>query len=594
MKRFSLWHFLKPYKSAFIIACLAIILETGLEISIPFLMNLMLDNGMKELPTSPATYEINLSYTLMMGGVMIAFALVALGLGILTAKYTAKAGRGLGYELRRQEYLKIQSFSFSNLDNFRINSLVTRMTNDIQIISDTFCQSLRPVLRSPISLVFSLVLAIIMSRELSVVFGIIVPLLAAVLIIMAILVRPKFVRMQGALDRVNRTVQESLVAMKLIRANAKKDFEIHKFSLVNQEVKKLGTASSTLIVSNMAIMQFMTYACIIGILYVGGNSALKLTPNQADVVNDMATFLNYVTQTLAALNMLSNVFMSLSRAEASYTRIKEVFKSTNEIIDNPNSTIKMKDGAIQFDDVTFSYSNDINKAVLQNVSFEIVDGEFVGILGQTGSSKSTLVYLLERFYDVNKGAIFISGHNVKDYSLKELRKNIAISFQSPRLFTGTVKENLLWGDLNATDGEIIEACKIACCYDFIVNKLPDGFNTQLGQTGSNVSGGQRQRLCIARAILRKPKILILDDSFSALDRVTEGQVKKNLREKLSHMTKIVIAQKVSTIQDADKIIVLNEGKINSIGTSEELLKTDQIYRDIYNLQNEGLKDACSN
>lgn len=588
MQKFSIFHYLKPYKSAFIIACLAIIFETFLEISIPFLMNNLLDNGMT---VDGDTYTINLSYTLMMGGVMIVFALVALGLGILTAKFTAKAGRGLGYELRKQEYRKIQSFSFKNLDSFRVNSLVTRMTNDIQIISDTFCQSLRPMLRSPISLVFSIVLALIMSRELSVVFGIIVPLLAAILIVMAILVRPKFVRVQAAIDRVNRTVQESLVAMKLVRANAKKDFEIHKFEDVNKEVRRLGTSSSSLIASNMAIMQFMTYACIIGILYVGGTNVLNLTSNQAVIINNMATFLNYVTQTLAALNMLSNVFMSLSRAEASYTRVKEVFQANSEIKDNPDSTLEMKDGSISFQDVTFSYSDDLSKAVLQDINFSISDGEFVGILGQTGSSKSTLIYLLERFYDVSKGAIYISGHNVKDYSIKELRKNIAICFQSPRLFTGTIKENLRWGDKEASDEEIIEACKIACCYDFIVNKLPDGFDTELGQTGSNVSGGQRQRLCIARALLRKPKILILDDSFSALDRVTEGELKKNLREKLPHMTKIVIAQKVSTIQDADKIIVLNDGKINSIGDSKTLLATDEIYQDIYNLQNEGMMDA---
>lgn len=588
MQKFSIFHYLKPYKSAVIIACLAIIFETFLEISIPFLMNNLLDNGMT---VDGDTYTINLSYTLMMGGVMIVFALVALGLGILTAKFTAKAGRGLGYELRKQEYRKIQSFSFKNLDSFRVNSLVTRMTNDIQIISDTFCQSLRPMLRSPISLVFSIVLALIMSRELSVVFGIIVPLLAAILIVMAILVRPKFVRVQAAIDRVNRTVQESLVAMKLVRANAKKDFEIHKFEDVNKEVKRLGTSSSSLIASNMAIMQFMTYACIIGILYVGGTNVLNLTSNQAVIINNMATFLNYVTQTLAALNMLSNVFMSLSRAEASYTRVKEVFQANSEIKDNPDSTLEMKDGSISFQDVTFSYSDDLSKAVLQDINFSISDGEFVGIIGQTGSSKSTLIYLLERFYDVSKGAIYVSDHNVKDYSLRELRKNIAICFQSPRLFTGTIKENLRWGDKEASDEEIIEACKIACCYDFIVNKLPDGFDTELGQTGSNVSGGQRQRLCIARALLRKPKILILDDSFSALDRVTEGELKKNLREKLPHMTKIVIAQKVSTIQDADKIIVLNDGKINSIGDSKTLLATDEIYQDIYNLQNEGMMDA---
>ena len=518
---------------------------------------------------------------------MLLFAVSSFVLGLFSARFTAKAGRGLGFELRKKEYLKVQEYSFSNLDQFRLNSLVTRMTNDVQIVSDTFCQVLRPLLRAPFQLVFALTFAFLISQELSLSFAIVIPLLALILSILLILTRPKFYRLQRALDHINRTTQESLVAMKLVRANAKKDYEEEKFSIVNNEVKTLGLGALALIASNQAIIQLMTYICTLSILFIGGSTALK--HNQAEAVNDIASFLSYTTQTLASLIMLSNVFMSFTRASASYVRIKEVFKTQSEIIDNKDSPYQMERGEISFSHVNFKYNKESPKNVLSDISFDIQEGEFVGILGETGASKSTLVYLIERFYDIEEGKILLSGRDIKDYSLEELRNSIAIAFQSPRLFTGTVKENLLWGKEDASQEEIEEACKIACCYDFILHSLKDGFDTQISQSGSNVSGGQRQRLCIARAILRKPKILILDDSFSALDRITEAQLKKNLREQLPNTTKIIISQKVSTMEDADKIIVLKDGKVNNIGTSEYLLENDDIYQDIHSVQMEGLQ-----
>jgi ATP-binding cassette subfamily B protein len=582
--------FLKPYRKYFILAVIAIIIECGLEISIPFLMNQLLDNGMT--PTfdesgNIASYTLNLQYTLGMGGIMVGFAVVAFGLGIITAKFTAKAGRGFGYELRKEEFKKIQNFSFKELDEFRINSLVTRMTNDVQIISDTFCQVLRPLLRAPLQLVFSFVFAIIMSKQLSIVFGIIVPLLAVLLTVVLLISKPLFVKVQGALDEINRTTQESLVAMKLVRANSKKEYEISKFTKVNNEVKDIGTKSFSIGAWNMAIMEFMTYACILGILFVGGK--LSLSDTTGRMINNISSFLSYVMQVLASLNMLSNVFMTFTRSEASTYRIAQVFNSQNEIVDKKDSKLKITDGSVSFNDVSFKYNDSAKENVLSDISFKINDGDFVGILGQTGSSKTTLVYLLDRFYDVTSGSIEVSNNNIKDYSLAELRKNIAISFQNPTLFSGTIEDNLRWGNPLATEEEIIKACKIAGCYDFIMEKFPAGFKTKMGQTGSNVSGGQRQRICLARAILKKPKILILDDSFSALDRITEAEVKHNLKYDLPHMTKIVISQKVSTIEDADKIIVLNEGKLNYIGTSDELIKKDPIYQSIYKIQTEGLK-----
>lgn len=522
----------------------------------------------------------------MIGGIMLGFAVCAFFLGLITAKFTARAGRGLGFELRKREYQKIQEFTFSNLDDFRINSLVTRMTNDIQIISDSFCQMLRPVLRAPLQLVFATVFALLMSKELSVVFAIVVPVLGIILFSIVIAARPQFYKLQRSLDRINGTTQESLVAVKLVRANSKMDYEEEKFDQVNKGSRSIGNRALTLTALNMGFMQFMTYTCIIAVLFIGGKTAI-LQKQDAEAVSNIATFLSYVNQLLASLNMLSNVFMIFTRSEASKKRVHEVFQARSEIVDKKDSALKIQNGKIQFDHVFFKYKSTSEEYVIKDNSFLIEDGQFIGILGQTGSSKSTLVYLMERFYDVTSGCIYVSDNKIQDYSIDEVRKNIAISFQNPTLFTGTVKENLLWGKEDATDEEIIQACKIACCYDFIVNKLPNGFDTMIGQSGSNVSGGQRQRLCIARALIRKPKILILDDSFSALDRITEAQVKDNLKTMLPHMTKIVISQKVSTIQDADKIIVLDEGKVHSIGNNEELLKRDSIYQDIYKIQMEG-------
>ncbi len=587
-KNFHLLRFLKPYKWSFMIACFTIVLENFLEISLPFLMNLLLKNGMTEGSDGSYTYDPAFVYTI--GGVMLSFAVCSFFLGLLSAKFTAKAGRGLGFELRKEEYKKIQEFSFSNLDEFRINSLVTRMTNDVQIISDTFCQVLRPLLRSPFQLVFALIFAFIISKELSIVFAVIIPLLALSLGLIVMFSRKKFYRLQGAIDSINRTTEESLTAMKLVRANAKKDYEIEKFGNVNKEVKHIGNSALSLIAMNMGIMQLMTYTCTVGILLIGGTSMLKNWHPEvpaATTAANIASFLSYATQTLASLMMISMVFMSFTRASASLTRVKEVFASESEIKENADSELKITNGSISFDHVDFKYNKNAKENVLDNITFDIKDGETVGILGETGSSKSTLIYLIERFYDVTNGAIYLSGNNIKDYPLSELRDNIAISFQSPRLFTGTVKENLLWGNPNATMDEMIEACKIACCYDVIMNSFSKGFDTMISQGGNNISGGQRQRLCIARALIRKPKILILDDSFSALDRVTENRLKQNLKDKLPHMTKIIISQKVSAINDADKIIVLDDGKIHNIGTGEWLKDNDTIYQDIYSIQQEG-------
>lgn len=584
--RFRLWDYLRPNKGSLFLACFAIMAECGLEISIPFLMNLLLSNGMDRYEKDgEVLYTLHLDFVLLIGGIMVAFALLALVLGIITARFTARTGRALGYELRKAEYRKIQAFSFRNIDGFRTNSLVTRLTNDIQILSDTFCQVLRPLLRAPIQLIFALAFAITMSARLSVVFAVILPVMAGLLIFMAIRARPRFIMVQKALDDINRDTQESLIAMRLIRANDKAGYENEKFAKVNRNLASASKRSLGFIAYNQAIMQFMTYSCTIGILLVGGN--LALTAKDADFINDMASFLSYVAQLLASLNMVSNVFMSFTRSEASLSRVKEVMETESEIKDTGDSENIVENGSISFQNVSFRYGKSEKSAVLKDVSFDIPSGAFAGIIGQTGSSKSTLIYLLERFYDVDEGRILVSRKDIRQYRLAHLRESIAIAFQSPRLFSGTVRDNLLWGNPKATDADLWDALDICCSKDFVADKLPFGLDTPIGQSGTNVSGGQRQRLCIARALLRKPKILILDDSFSALDRITEGRLKENLRTRLPDMTKIVIAQKVSTIKDADTIIVLNEGRVDGIGKNDDLLKENRIYQDIYRLQEEG-------
>ena len=578
--------YLKPYKIQLIIATVCVVLETILEIIVPFLMNFVIQNGggITYDASSGEVIAINLGYTIMLGGLMIGCAAVAFVIGIIGAKFTAIAGRGFGAELRKAEFKKIQDYSFNNLDKFRSSSLITRLTNDVTIIQDAFCQSFRPALRAPTLLISSIILAFIVNPYLGVVFLIIVPILAILLILVLKKASPKFVALQKIVDKLNRITQESITAIKTIKAYVKEDYEKEKFKEVNDELVKTSSSAFTTISLNMPIMQFMTYCTIICVLLFG---AYFFTEGLIKDIANISTFLTYINQLLATLNMLSNVFMNINRSSASIRRINEVLDTDSEIVDNKESTLKINSGSIEFKNVCFKYKNDAKTNVLDNISLKIDSGEFIGIVGQTGSAKTTLISVLERFYDINSGEILLDGRSIKDYSLKEVHDKIAISFQGPLLFSRTVYENLCWGKENASMDEVIKACKIACCYDFILNQLPNGFDTVIGQSGTTVSGGQRQRLCLARAILKDPKILILDDSFSALDRITEKQIKLNLKNELKDVTKIIISQKISSINDADKIYVMNEGKINHFGTHDELLEIDDIYQSIYQIQSEG-------
>ena len=445
--------FMKPYKLQFIAAILCIVLESCCEVFLPFLMNVLIKNGIHT--TDNITYTMDINYVLMIGGVMIAVSLLSFFLGVGSAKFSAIACRGFGYEIRKAEYQKIQSYSFKNLDEFRASSLITRLTNDVQILSDTLCISMRPALRAPFMLIFSLTFALLISPTLSIVFFVALVFLGAMIFSIVHIVKPRFLKIQKLLDNINRVTQESIIAIKTIKAYYKKDFEIEKFDKANKELT--GTARKTLSINALAMPagQLANYGTMIAIIYFGG--ILYMQPGHAIALEDIQTFLTYVMQLLATIMMLSNVLMSINRATASFYRVNEVLDASSEIIDKKESKLLVENGDVEFKNVFFKYKNDAQEYVLKNINFSIKNGDFVGIIGQTGSSKSTLISLIDRFYDASEGTILIGDKNIKDYSLHALREGVSISFQSPLLFKGTVLENLRWGNKDASMEEIEKA-----------------------------------------------------------------------------------------------------------------------------------------
>lgn len=580
----QIFHFLKPYKKETILAIVFLVLETVLEITVPFLMNFILQNNLG-INYGPDNIITNVNYPIVysVGGAMIVCAILAFIFGIVGSKFTAIAGRGLGFELRKNEFKKIQSFSFKNLDNYRVDSLITRLTSDITIIQDWFCQSFRASLRSPTLLIFSLLLAFIISPYLGIIFLIAIPLLAALLIILIKIARPKFSKMQSIVDNLNRVTQESIIAIKTIKSYVKEDYEVEKFQEVNSKLQITSSSAFSTISLNMPSIQLITYATIIALLSFGASFFSK---GLIQDVSEISTFLSYIMQLLSALLMLSNVFMLTNRANASLVRVIEVINTNNDIVDG-KSNKEIESGDIEFNNVYFKYNEKATKYVLSDINYHIKSGSTIGIFGETGSGKTSFINLIERFYDVSEGELLIDNLNIKDYKISEIHDKIGICFQNPTLFSGSILDNLRWGNKDATMEEIIEACKITCCYDFIVNNLSNGFDTQMSQDGINVSGGQRQRICLARALLKKPKILILDDSFSALDYITETKIKENLR-KLKNITIIIISQKINSIKDADDIVVLKEGKILNHGNHNYLIQNNEIYSNTYRIQNEGV------
>ena len=569
----NLIHYAKKYKKEFILAIICIEAETIFELVIPMIMADIIDVGV-------ANGDRN--YIFLKGFQMVLFAVISLFLGHACARYTAICGNGVGAQIRMAEFQKMQTYSFANTDRFSTPSLVTRLTSDITTIQNSITNGMRPGFRSPVMMMTALIVSFRLNAELAVVFLIAAPVLAVILFTIIKNVRPLYSKMQGAVDLVNRIIQENLIAIRVVKAYVRGDHEISKFKEGSMNLQNSSERSFSLAALNMPALQFVMYGTILSILWFGGN--LVMIGNMK--VGALTSFLSYVLQVLNSLMMFSNVFLLFTRSLTSWKRISEVLEEEPTINDDRAKDITIKEGRIRFEHVYFKYKEDAKEYVLSDISFEIGPGETVGIIGQTGAAKSTLVQLIPRLYEVTAGNIIIDGHPIYEYTQDHLRDSIAMVLQKNTLFSGSVKENLYWGKEDATDEEIERACSIACVNEFI-GRLDHGYDTELGQGGVNVSGGQKQRLCIARAILKAPKVLILDDSTSALDTETEAKIKEGLEKSLPGMTKIIISQRISSIMDADQIIILDDGKINAIGTHDQLLADNEIYQDIYFSQQKG-------
>ena len=569
-----IFSYMKQYKKYACLALLCIAVEAVLELMVPMIMADLIDNGVANGDTA---------YIYTKGLQMAGCAVLALILGIGSARFSALAGQGLGANIRQAEYEKLQSYSFANIDHFRVSSLVTRLTSDVTNIQNSVSTGMRPFGRSPVMLIFASSVAFTINRTLAFVFFVALPILAVLLIIIIMNVRPLYGRMQNAIDLVNRSIQENLTAIRVVKAYVRGDYEVAKFEEVNATLKKESEKAFGIAVLNMPAMQFVMYGTIISILFIGGH---LINAGQLKI-GELTSFLSYVLLILNSLMMMSNVFLMMTRSLASASRIVEVLDEKIDITDEQAEDISVKKGSIEFDHVWFKYKKEAKEYVLSDVSFNIEAGQTIGIIGQTGSAKTTLVSLIPRLYDATKGTVRIDGIDVKKYPMRHLRDAIAVVLQKNTLFSGSLLSNLYWGNENASMEEINEACHIACVDEFL-DRLPQGYDTDMGQGGVNVSGGQKQRICIARAILKKPKVLILDDSTSAVDTATEAKIREGLAKKLPDMTKIVIAQRISSVKHADQIIILDRGKVAAIGTHETLLANNRIYQEIYESQKEGV------
>lgn len=565
--------YLKPYKMDGVLAIFCIGAETVFELVIPLVMASIVDVGVA---------GGDRHYILMKGLQMVIFALLSLILGQGSATFSARCGQGLGAEIRKAEYKKLQQFSFANTDHFSSSSLVTRLTSDVTTIQNSVATGMRPGFRSPVMMLTAMIASFYINPRLALVFFVAAPVLGIMLFLIISHVRPLYGRMQGAIDLVNRIIQENLRAIRVVKSYVRGDYETEKFDEVNTNLQTTAERAFRLAALNMPAMQLVMYSTILCILWYGG----RLVTIGGVKVGELTGFLSYVLQVLNSLMMFSNVFLMTTRALASWKRISEVMDEEIDIREDRAGDLKVAQGDIRFDHVYFKYNQEAEEYVLSDISLHISPGQTVGIIGQTGAAKSTLVQLIPRLYEATEGTIFIDGRPVYEYPLKELRDSIAMVLQKNTLFSGTVKDNLRWGKEDATDEEIGEACHIACVDEFI-HRLKRGYDTELGQGGVNVSGGQKQRLCIARAILKSPKVMIMDDSTSAVDTATEAKIRDGLENRMPGTTKIIIAQRISSVAHADQIILLEDGKIIGAGSHESLLAENSIYQEIYYSQQEG-------
>ena len=522
----------------------------------------------------------DISYVLKVGGQMVLYALFALLCGALAARFAALGGLGFGSELRRGLFYKLQTYSFKNLDRFRTASLVTRLTADVNNIQNAFMMIIRVAVRAPFMLVCATWMAFKINHSLVSVFLVAIPVLGTALAVIACMAFPRFTAMLKRYDGLNASVQENLISIRVVKAFVRSDYEKKKFKEANDGLRDSSIRAEKVLAFNGPFMQITIYACIIAILWFGGNHIINGTMQTGELIS----FISYVTQILMSLMMISMIFVMLVMSKASLVRIGEVLEEVPDIQDGKETEVK--DGSITFENVSFRYNGGAEENVLQNINLSIRSGETIGIIGGTGSAKSTLVQLIPRLYDASEGRVLVGGKDVRDYSIHVLRDAVSMVLQKNVLFSGSIRDNLRWGNENSTQEEIEEACESAQA-DGFVKSFPDGYDTDLGQGGVNVSGGQKQRLCIARALLKHPKIIILDDSTSAVDTATDAKIRAALRKDLKGTTALIIAQRISSVEDADRILVLNDGKISDFDTHENLMKNSEIYREVYESQKKG-------
>ena len=564
------------YKKQAVLSPVTIIGEVIMEVTIPFVMAHIIDDGVS---------KGRIGYVAALGGLMVAMALFSLLFGALAGRFAAVAAMGFAKNLRKALFRKVQDFSFSNVDKFSTASLTTRLTTDVTNIQNAFMMFVRMAFRSPIMLICATFMAVRTNAKLSLVFLAAIPLLGLTVFLIISKAHPRFEKMLRQYDSMNASVQENLVGIRVVKAFAREEHEKKRFSERTDQVRLAQFMAEKLVILSMPVMQLVMYGSIVAIMWFGGNMAVD-----GDIrTGQLSSFVMYVSQILMSLMMLSFLFIMFVISRASMQRVAEVLEEEPSIKDDEASQIMPEDGSVCFRGVSFSYYNDMNNLALDHIDLDIRSGETIGIIGGTGSSKSTLVQLIPRLYEATEGTVTVGGHDVKEYSLDTLRSQVAMVLQKNVLFSGTIRDNLRWGNENATDEEIIEACKSACAHDF-VEGFPDGYDTMLGQGGVNVSGGQKQRLCIARALLKKPRIIILDDSTSAVDTATDSSIKAAFRRDLADTTTIIIAQRITSVMDADRIIVMDNGRINGIGTHSELMASNAIYREVYESQQKGAEE----
>lgn len=564
---------IKEYKWASIATPVFMLLEVAVDTIIPLLMASIIDNGVNMGDTR---------HIYIMGVWMIVAALFGLLTGCLGAKYGAKAAMGFGKNLRAAMFRNIQTFSFANIDRFSSASLVTRMTTDVTNIQNAYMMLLRMAMRAPASIICAMAMSFFISTRLATIYLIAVIVLGALLLFISKAAMKYFDRAFKRYDDLNESVQENVSAIRVVKAYVREDYEKKRFSKAAQNIYDVFVKAESLVVYNSPLMQFTVYACILLISWLGAHMVVSSTLTTGDLM----ALLTYCMNILMNLMMLSMVFVMISLSLASARRISEVLNEQSTLHNPKEPLYDVPDGSISFKHVTFRYSDTAETPVLSDINLDIKSGETIGIIGGTGSSKSSLVNLISRLYDTDTGSVIVGGHDVREYDMDTLRNKVAVVLQQNVLFSGTILENLRWGDKNATTDECIEACKMACADDFI-DSFPDKYNTYIEQGGTNVSGGQKQRLCIARALLKKPRILILDDSTSAVDTATDSKIRAALAKTIPGTTKLIIAQRISSVMDADRIIVMDDGKVDGFDTHENLLKNNEIYRDVYDSQTNG-------